>query len=151
MNEINKNPGSVPKKYKGYAGFKFEPVKIFIGQRLRALRRKNKVSQEVLGKFLGISFQQIQKYENGYNNISSGVLFMVSKYLDAPITYFFPEQDASIEDIAKMAKEEKEKNLAFLSPQEKRLLTIYRQLPKDVQDYLEQNIKKIFRLKRRTP
>lgn len=65
----------------------------FIGQKLRTRRSILGISQERLGKFEGISFQQIQKYETGKNRISSGRLYRLSKILHVPVTYFFEGLD----------------------------------------------------------
>lgn len=51
------------------------------------------MSQEKLGDFLGLTFQQIQKYEKGVNRIGAGRLFSVAQVLGVPITYFY--EDAS--------------------------------------------------------
>ncbi len=49
------------------------------------------MSQERLGKEIGVSFQQVQKYENGTNRIGAGRLAEISKVLDVPVAYFFTE------------------------------------------------------------
>ena len=60
-----------------------------IGQRVRRARKALDMSQTELGNELGISFQQVQKYEKGTNRIGSGRLWEVSKVLGVPIDYFF--------------------------------------------------------------
>lgn len=60
-----------------------------VGQRLRWRRREMKLTQEQLGEKLGLTFQQVQKYEKGVNRISAGRLFEVADVLSVPITYFF--------------------------------------------------------------
>ena len=57
-------------------------------------------SQEVLGKALSISIQQIQKYEKGMNRISSANLYRIGKILDVPISYFFDEVDKELPESA---------------------------------------------------
>jgi transcriptional regulator with XRE-family HTH domain len=47
------------------------------------------MSQEKLGDLVGVTFQQIQKYENGSNRISAGRLYQVSAVLELPIMFFF--------------------------------------------------------------
>ncbi|OAB57788.1 hypothetical protein AY599_14575 [Leptolyngbya valderiana BDU 20041] len=66
-----------------------EEADMHIGARLRQLRRAHGLSQAKLGEMLGLSFQQVQKYERGINRIGSGRLWQVSQMLDVPITYFF--------------------------------------------------------------
>lgn len=60
-----------------------------VGARLRSRRKQLKMSQERLGKEIGVSFQQVQKYENGTNRIGAGRLAEISKVLDVPVAYFF--------------------------------------------------------------
>jgi len=60
-----------------------------VGQRLRWRRRELKLTQEQLGEKLGLTFQQVQKYEKGVNRISAGRLFEVSEVLTVPVSYFF--------------------------------------------------------------
>ena len=66
-----------------------EPVDKHVGQRLRTRRSLLGMSQEKLADKVGITFQQIQKYERGVNRISSSRLFQFSKILNVPIDYFF--------------------------------------------------------------
>lgn len=63
---------------------------IYIGARVRARRRELNMSQEALADALGITFQQVQKYEKGVNRVASPVLYKITKVLDAPLTSFFP-------------------------------------------------------------
>jgi transcriptional regulator with XRE-family HTH domain len=60
-----------------------------VGSRLRVRRKQLRISQERLGKEVGVSFQQVQKYENGTNRIGAGRLAEISKVLDVPVAYFF--------------------------------------------------------------
>jgi len=64
-------------------------VDIHVGSRLRALRRRRGISQEHLASKLGVSFQQIQKYEKGANRISASSLFEAAEALDVSIMDFF--------------------------------------------------------------
>ena len=67
------------------------PVDVHVGRRLRARRTILGISQEKLGEQLGLTFQQIQKYERGTNRVSSSRLFDLTRVLDVPIAYFFDE------------------------------------------------------------
>lgn len=60
-----------------------------VGNRLRELRKGCQMTQEELGKAVGLSFKQIRKYEHGENRISSSMLFGLSKALGASINSFF--------------------------------------------------------------
>jgi transcriptional regulator with XRE-family HTH domain len=62
-----------------------------IGRRVAARRKEIDMSQQALGKELGVSFQQIQKYEKGSSRISAGRLFEMAKLLNVNIIYFFAD------------------------------------------------------------
>lgn len=64
-----------------------------VGKRIRLLRGLRKYSQERLAKALGITFQQIQKYERGTNRIGAGRLYEIAKILGVPVGFFFDELD----------------------------------------------------------
>lgn len=89
-----------------------------ISKRLKFKRLTLGLSQEFLGKVAGVSTQQIQKYENGLNRISSGKLFMLSTFFKIPINYFFEQEDNLSNNIANLLSEKKdhvsEKELIFL-------------------------------------
>jgi transcriptional regulator with XRE-family HTH domain len=65
-----------------------------IGTRIKQRRKALELSQEKLAEALNVSYQQIQRYENGDNLLSTDKLQLVAKYLDVPIGYFF-EKDQS--------------------------------------------------------
>ncbi len=71
------------------------PVDQFVGNKLRKLRHQKKISQEDLAVAVGRTFQQIQKYEKGYNRISASVLWRLAQYLTVPISYFFDGYDTN--------------------------------------------------------
>jgi transcriptional regulator with XRE-family HTH domain len=62
-----------------------------VGQRLRQRRSILGISQEKLAEMVGITFQQIQKYENGANRVSASRLFQLSTLLDVPVDFFFED------------------------------------------------------------
>lgn len=62
-----------------------------IGARIRHLRIAVGMSQERLGERLGITFQQIQKYEKGSNRVNASRLQAIAQLLGVPISYFFPD------------------------------------------------------------
>jgi transcriptional regulator with XRE-family HTH domain len=64
-----------------------------VGQRLRVRRNMLGITQGDLGDKIGLTFQQIQKYERGANRISASRLFEISRALDVPITFFFENID----------------------------------------------------------
>jgi len=65
------------------------PTDIYVGDRLRKLRILRGVSQKSLAFNLGISFQQIQKYERGSNRIGASRLLALGTALETPVSYFF--------------------------------------------------------------
>lgn len=67
------------------------PVDIHVGERLRSRRSLVGFSQEKLAESVGLTFQQIQKYERGTNRVSASRLWQFSKILKVPISYFFEE------------------------------------------------------------
>lgn len=68
-----------------------------VGARIRMQRTLIGMSQEKLGELLGITFQQVQKYEKGTNRIGAGRLLAISNALGVPVTYFFEEYGAPSE------------------------------------------------------
>ena len=60
-----------------------------MGTRIRVRRMEKGISQSDLGKQLGVSFQQVQKYERGSNRVSAPRLEQIAKALDVPIIYFY--------------------------------------------------------------
>ena len=71
------------------------PIDIHVGARLRLRRTLLGLSQEKLGEAVGITFQQLQKYERGSNRISASRLFNLSQVLDVPVSYFFEDLSLS--------------------------------------------------------
>jgi transcriptional regulator with XRE-family HTH domain len=65
------------------------PVDMYVGQQIRLARKKQRMSQESLSKHLGLTFQQIQKYEIGANRVSASKLFEIATALQRPVSYFF--------------------------------------------------------------
>ena len=65
------------------------PVDVHVGGRIRLRRNMVGMSQEKLGAHLGITFQQIQKYEKGTNRVGASRLQAISSILEVPVDYFF--------------------------------------------------------------
>jgi transcriptional regulator with XRE-family HTH domain len=68
-----------------------DPLDIEVGRKVRALRLNKDMSQEKLAEALGLTFQQVQKYERGTNRISAGRLQRIAKILDVPTSVFFAD------------------------------------------------------------
>lgn len=67
------------------------PIDVHVGSRVRLRRTLLGMSQEKLGEALGLTFQQVQKYERGLNRIGSSNLYKISQVLDVPVEFFFED------------------------------------------------------------
>jgi transcriptional regulator with XRE-family HTH domain len=72
------------------------PVDVHVGSRVRLRRTLLGLSQEKLGEAVGLTFQQIQKYERGANRIGASRLFEFSRILDVPVSFFFDDMSERI-------------------------------------------------------
>ncbi len=70
---------------------KQSPIDTHVGSRMRLRRTLMGMSQERLGDALGLTFQQVQKYERGVNRVSASRLFDLSRVLDVPISFFYDD------------------------------------------------------------
>lgn len=69
------------------------PVDRHVGSRVRLRRQLLNMSQEKLGEQLGVTFQQVQKYELGFNRVSASRLWQVARVLDVEVEFFFEGLD----------------------------------------------------------
>ncbi|GIL02842.1 MAG: transcriptional regulator [Alphaproteobacteria bacterium] len=67
------------------------PIDVHVGSRIRLRRTMLGVSQEKLGEHLGITFQQIQKYEKGANRVGASRLQEIARVLNTPVSFFFED------------------------------------------------------------
>jgi len=81
------------------------PIDIYVGNRIQLRRKLLGLSQEKLAEMLGITFQQVQKYEKGMNRIGASRLWDMSNILDVPVSFFF----------SGLTKEETDKSPAALN------------------------------------
>jgi len=65
------------------------PIDVHVGTRVRLRRQVMNMSQEKLGDQLGVTFQQVQKYERGSNRVGASRLWKMSEVLDVPVGFFF--------------------------------------------------------------
>ncbi len=72
------------------------PIDVHVGQRVRQRRTLLGMSQEKLAEAIGLTFQQVQKYERGANRVGSSRLFDLARVLDVPISYFFEDMEANV-------------------------------------------------------
>lgn len=75
------------------------PIDVHVGARVRLRRTMLSLSQEKLGESLGITFQQIQKYEKGTNRIGASRLQKLSEILKTPVSFFFEDVPGSRQNI----------------------------------------------------
>ncbi|NKB55342.1 MAG: helix-turn-helix domain-containing protein [Alphaproteobacteria bacterium] len=80
----------------GYGTGRPNPIDVHVGSRVRLRRTLLGMSQERLGDAIGLTFQQVQKYERGANRIGSSRLFDLSRVLDVPVSFFFDDMPAEI-------------------------------------------------------
>lgn len=76
------------------------PIDVHVGSRVRLRRMLLGMSQEKLGEHLGLTFQQIQKYEKGINRIGASRLFDLSRVLGVPVQFFYEELPAAASETA---------------------------------------------------
>ena len=69
------------------------PIDIHVGSRVRLRRNMLGLSQEKLGEAIGLTFQQVQKYERGANRIGASRLLELSRVLGVPVAFFYDETD----------------------------------------------------------
>ena len=66
-----------------------DPIDIHVGSRIRLRRTMLRMSQEKLADQLGITFQQVQKYENGANRVGASRLYAIARILETQVSYFY--------------------------------------------------------------
>ncbi len=109
-------------------------VDVHVGRRVRQRRKVLGITQEKLGEALGLTFQQVQKYERGANRISASKLFELSQLLKVPVGYFYEdmtrEQQLAVAAMSEAAPDPFEgENLSARESRE--LLQAYYRLPSD--------------------
>lgn len=103
-----------------------------IGRKIRARRMDLGLSQGLLGAKVGLSFQQIQKYETGTNRVSSSTLFQMACHLGVPLTYFFSELPDSMDEGMGLRTEDHRNWEYVRSPEGKLLVETALALPRQV-------------------
>lgn len=66
-----------------------DPIDVHVGKRIKLRRTLLHISQEYMGGQIGVAFQQVQKYENGHNRVSSSMLYRIAKVLGTDVQFFF--------------------------------------------------------------
>ena len=95
---------------------KLHPVDVHVGARVRQRRVLHGMTQTGLADALGLTFQQVQKYEKGTNRISSSRLFRLTRALDVSIEYFFEDMPPEVAAIPPAGGGDKAKKLPSYEP-----------------------------------
>ncbi|RJQ41714.1 MAG: XRE family transcriptional regulator [Nitrospiraceae bacterium] len=90
-----------------------------IGEKIKGLRRKLRISQEELAETLGVTYQQVQRYENGMNKLNVENIQSVADALNVPVSYFFEAEKPSMGT---------ERSAPYLPPDETKLLRHFRKI-----------------------
>lgn len=102
-----------------------DPIDVSVGARIRLARKMRGRSQQGLAEAIGVTFQQVQKYESGANRVSASMLARIAADLGVPVAEFFGSAEASSQlgnDLAAMLGE----------PGAVKLLRGYCRLPRDI-------------------
>lgn len=94
-----------------------------VGERIRKRRKSLELSQDELAARLGVTYQQLQKYENGKNRISAGRLYDIAKVLKTSIAYFYEGLEPLHSAVRRGTSEEGED---FLGPEDAQLVELVR-------------------------
>lgn len=109
-------------------------VDAHVGQRVRMRRTLLGMSQERLGEAIGLTFQQVQKYERGSNRISAGTLFRLGQVLEVPVSFFFDDYDDGQPRRGPSSATAVNADGSIISRREARLLRLWRAAPGGVAD-----------------
>lgn len=80
------------KKYSRGSGIA-HPVDVYVGRQIRKRCKVMGLSQTCLAAALGVTFQQVQKYQSAKNRVSCSMLYEISQILERPLHYFFPKEE----------------------------------------------------------
>ena len=116
---------SAPRKYGRGTGIP-DPVDVHVGGRVRMRRLLLGMNQETLAEALGLTFQQVQKYEGGANRVSASRLSAMAEILGVPISYFFGDLQA---DGAPVDPAEQERRERLHRPETIELIRLYYAIP----------------------
>ncbi len=81
------------------------PLDLHVGNRLRLRRLRQNLTQEKLANLVGLTFQQVQKYEHGSNRISASRLYEIATALQVPVSYFYEDLPSDIPSFEGMAEQ----------------------------------------------
>ena len=100
-----------------------------VGENIYRQRRRLKLTQERLGELLGLTFQQVQKYEKGVNRVSAGRLYEIANVLEVPVGFFFEGAGAlPFRETPGLAEEAEEPQIAVLSDEVLQLIEAFQKI-----------------------
>ncbi|NTH65931.1 helix-turn-helix transcriptional regulator [Agrobacterium rhizogenes] len=105
---------------RGGDGQMIHPVDRHVGQQLRILRIHSNLSQTELGHEVGLSYQQVQKYESGKNRISASMLYVIASRLNVPVNRFFDGLPPSESEVTDGIVPEVDERIAYIATAEGR-------------------------------
>ncbi len=90
-------PSGIPRR--GLHRDKPNPIDAHVGSRIRLRRTQLAMSQQKLGEAIGLTFQQVQRYEHGVVRIGASRLFDLARILDVPVSFFFDDMPAEVSSV----------------------------------------------------
>lgn len=100
-----------------------------VGENIYRQRRRLKLTQERLGELLGLTFQQVQKYEKGVNRVSAGRLYEIANVLEVPVGFFFEGAGAPpFREAPGLAEDTEEPQIAILSDEVLQLIDAFQKI-----------------------
>lgn len=102
------------------------PIDAHVGQRLRLRRTLLGLSQDDLGRSMGLTFQQIQKYERGKSRIGAGRLYEFGRVLNVPVSFFFDDAPGGTEALAPGASDAPQVPFPMEGRRDRQLLELMR-------------------------
>ena len=124
-----------------------------VGHRVRTRRTLLGLNQTQLGEALGISFQQVQKYENGSNRIGASRLYHLSKILDVPVSYFYEDMPEELgeapQPAERQSREERELDIMHKRETVELVFAYYRIEDAEVRQRLRETVRALAGERRR--
>jgi transcriptional regulator with XRE-family HTH domain len=101
------------------------PIDIGVGNKIRERRRAMKITQEKLADSLGLTFQQVQKYERGSNRVSASKLYEIASLLCVPVSFFYADLPDPTDSAAEGDDLRNATRVLMATPDGQELATLY--------------------------
>lgn len=128
-----------------------DPIDVHVGQRVRLRRMIVGLTQTELGSALNITFQQVQKYEQGANRIGSSRLFRISQILGVPVAFFFEEMPKEISKDLEQIIDQAETEINEVKMTSKETLNLIKNYYSISDDTLRRNVFNLVRSMNKNP